>query len=205
MAMARHLPRRVGPGVAAALLPACGASSRSMGTFALDDGALSPQVAPDAWVAPNAVVVGDVRLGARSSVWFGAVIRGDRDRISLGEETNVQDGAVLHTDAGVPMTLGRRVTVGHMAMLHGCTVGDCSLVGIGATVLNNAVIGKHCLIGAGALVTEGKVIPDGSMVMGINKVVRQLTEQEIKGLERTALGYVQNQARYRATLKPSNL
>ncbi len=142
----------------------------------LDDGALTPQIAPDASVAPNAVVVGDVRLGARSSV-CGAVIRGDRDRISLGEETNVQDAAVLHTDASVPMTLGRRVTVGQMAMLHGCTVGDCSLVGIGATVLNTP--SSESIVSSAALVSEGKVVAE-EHGDGRKQVVRALTEQEIK-------------------------
>ncbi len=149
------------------------------------------------WVAENAMVLGRVRLLSNASVWFNAVLRGDNEWITVGENSNIQDGSVLHTDMGCPLTIGRDVTVGHMAMLHGCTVGDQSLIGIGAVVLNNARIGKNCLIGARALITEGKEIPDGSMVMGSpGKVVRQLTDEEIFGLKLSADHYVQNWQRY---------
>lgn len=136
-----------------------------------------------------------------ASVWFNVVIRGDNDPIVIGPETNIQDGAVLHTDEGVPMRLGRGITVGHKAMLHGCTVGDYSLIGINAVVLNRAKIGSHCIIGANCLVPEGREIPDGSLVMGIpGKVVRTLTAEERAGLERSARHYVDNARRYRAEL-----
>jgi len=153
-------------------------------------------------VADTARVIGDVRLAPDSSVWFGAVLRGDTESITIGEGTNVQDGSVLHADAGLPLTLGRHVTVGHMVMLHGCTVGDESLIGIGAIVLNGAKIGKNCLVGAGSLVTEGKEFPDGSMIMGSPaKVVRQLTPEQIEGLRRSAQHYIENARRYRSQLK----
>jgi carbonic anhydrase/acetyltransferase-like protein (isoleucine patch superfamily) len=145
------------------------------------------------WIAPGAVVVGRVELKVNSSVWFGAVLRGDNDPIVVGEGTNIQDHSVLHTDEGVPLTIGGGVTVGHRAMLHGCTVGDNSLIGIGAVVLNRAVVGRDCLIGAGALITEGKVIPDGSLVVGSpGRVVRSLSDQEIGFLRLSALHYVEN-------------
>ena len=154
------------------------------------------------WVAPNATLVGNVVLHRNASVWFGAVLRGDNDPIVIGENTNVQDGSVLHTDDGVPLTLGAGVTVGHMAMLHGCTVGDNSLIGIGAVVLNGAQIGRNCLIGARALVTEGKVIPDNSLVIGApGKVARVLEAAEIEGLRHSAAHYVQNWKRFAAELK----
>lgn len=149
------------------------------------------------WVAPNAVVIGDVKMLPGSSVWFNAVIRGDNDMITLGENTNVQEGAVLHTDTGYPLTLGKGVTVGHRAVLHGCEVGDNSLIGINAVVLNGAKIGKNCLIGANALITEGKVIPDNSLVMGQpGKVVRELDEAGITGIKMSALHYVENWKRF---------
>ncbi len=139
----------------------------------------APQIAPTAWIAPNAEIIGSVLVEDGASVWFNAVIRGDNDLITLGQGCNVQDGAVLHTDAGIRLTLGPSVLVGHQAMLHGCTVGEGSLIGIQAVILNNAVIGRECLIGAGALIPEGKVIPDRSLVMGSpGKVVRQLSDQE---------------------------
>lgn len=157
---------------------------------------------PDTFVAPNATLIGSVVLEARSSVWFNVVIRGDNDPIVIGEESNVQDGSVLHTDEGVPLTIGRGVTVGHKAMLHGCTIGDYSLIGINAVVLNRARIGKNCIIGANALVPEGREIPDGSMVMGTpGKVVRQLTEQERAQLLGSALHYVNNAKRYLSQLR----
>lgn len=156
---------------------------------------------PQSWIAPNATVIGKVRLDEGASVWFGAVLRGDNELIHIGENSNVQDGAVLHTDPGSPLTLGTGVTVGHNAMLHGCTVGDYSLIGINAVVLNGARIGKHCIIGANALIAEGKEIPDGSLVVGSpGKVVRELTEAQKKMLEAGAAHYVQNAKRYAAEL-----
>ncbi|HDS1698134.1 MULTISPECIES: gamma carbonic anhydrase family protein [Pseudomonas] len=152
---------------------------------------------PTSWTAPNATLIGSVRLQANASVWFGAVLRGDNELIDIGEGSNVQDGTVMHTDMGSPLTLGKGVTVGHNAMLHGCTVGDFSLVGINAVILNGARIGKHCIIGANALIAEGKEIPDGSLVMGSpGKVVRELTEQQKRMLEASAAHYVHNAQRY---------
>jgi carbonic anhydrase/acetyltransferase-like protein (isoleucine patch superfamily) len=154
------------------------------------------------FVADTAVVIGNVLLRANASVWFNAVIRGDNELITIGEHSNVQDGAVLHTDPGSPLTIGSHVTVGHKAMLHGCTIGDNSLVGINAVVLNGAKVGRNCLIGANALVTEGKEIPDGSMVLGSpGKVVRELTPEQIDGLRRSALHYVENARRFKAGLR----
>ncbi len=171
-----------------------------MSTYQLDDQA--PQVHESAFVADSAQVMGDVVLAQDSSVWFGAIIRGDTETITVGEGTNIQDGSVLHADVGFPLTLGARVTVGHQVMLHGCTVGDESLIGIGAVVLNGAKIGKHCLVGARSLVTEGKEFPDGSMILGSPaKVVRQLTPEQIEGLRRSAEHYVDNARRYRRGLK----
>ena len=154
------------------------------------------------WVAPDAQVMGNIVLKENASVWFGAVLRGDNDPIVIGENSNVQDGAVMHTDIGCPLTLGANVTVGHQAMLHGCTVGDNSLVGIGATVLNGAKIGRNCLIGAHALVGEGKEIPDNSMVLGMpGKVVRELGEDNEKMMLLSANIYVENWKRFEETLK----
>ena len=164
----------------------------------------SPQLPPkgEYWIAPGAWVLGDVILKPGASVWFGAVLRGDNEPITVGENTNIQENSVLHTDMGEPLTLGRGVTVGHMAMLHGCTVGDHSLIGIGAVVLGRARIGKNCLIGAGALVTEGKEIPDGSLVVGSPaRVVRQLEPGEIAALEASAEHYVQNWRRFARDLR----
>jgi carbonic anhydrase/acetyltransferase-like protein (isoleucine patch superfamily) len=158
---------------------------------------------PESWVAPNATLVGSVVVERGASVWFNVVVRGDNDPIVIGENSNVQDGAVLHTDAGVPLVIGRGVTVGHQAMLHGCTVGDYALIGIQAVVLNGAKIGPYCIIGANALVAEGKEIPEGSLVMGTPaKVVRPLTPAERQKLEASAAHYVHNGARYRAGLRP---
>ena len=155
------------------------------------------EVHPDSWVAPDASLIGKVRLDAGASVWFGAVLRGDNELIHIGEGSNVQDGSVLHTDMGHPLSLGKGVTVGHKVTLHGCTVGDHSLIGIGAVVLNGAKIGRHCLIGAGALIPEGREIPDGSLVMGVpGKVVRQLDEAQRCALEQSAARYVDNARRY---------
>ena len=163
-----------------------------------------PEVEPSAWVAPGAAVIGSVYLGPRASVWFGAVLRGDTEAIVVGEGTNVQDNAVLHTDAGFPLAIGRDCTIGHKAILHGCTIGDETLIGMGATVLNGARIGRNCLIGAGALVTEGKEIPDGSLVMGMPaKVVRPLDSAAFEGLRASARSYQERAARYRHDLKKS--
>nr|WP_272891743.1 gamma carbonic anhydrase family protein [Stutzerimonas stutzeri] len=152
---------------------------------------------PQSWVAPGATLVGKIRLEAGANVWFGAVLRGDNELIHIGENSNVQDGSVMHTDMGYPLTLGTGVTVGHNAMLHGCTVGDYSLVGINAVILNGAKIGKYCIIGANTLIAEGKEIPDGSLVVGSpGKVVRELTEQQKKMLEASAAHYVHNAQRY---------
>jgi carbonic anhydrase/acetyltransferase-like protein (isoleucine patch superfamily) len=159
------------------------------------------QADPQSWVAPNATLVGKVRLERGASVWFNCVLRGDNELIHIGENSNVQDGSVLHTDMGYPLTLGTGVTIGHKAMLHGCTVGDYSLIGINAVILNGAKIGKYCLIGANALIPEGKVIPDGSLVMGSpGRVVRELTEQQQKMLEASAAHYVHNARRYAGEL-----
>ncbi|MGS5088152.1 gamma carbonic anhydrase family protein [Hydrogenophaga sp. A37] len=171
-----------------------------MAIYALDN--LSPQVAPSAWVADNAQVIGDVSVGEGASVWFGTTVRGDTARIVIGAGSNIQDGSVLHADEGLPLNIGANVTVGHQVMLHGCTIGDESLIGIGAIVLNGAKIGKNCLVGAGALVTEGKQFPDGSMIIGSPaRVTRQLTPEQIEGLRRSALHYTQNAERYRQGLK----
>ena len=171
-----------------------------MAIHQLDD--LVPQVADSAWVAENAQVIGDVIIGEGASVWFGVTVRGDTDTITIGAGTNIQDGSVLHADHDVPLTIGRDVTVGHQVMLHGCSIGDESLIGIGAIVLNGARIGRHCLVGAGSLVTEGKEFPDGSMIIGSPaKVVRQLTAEQIEGLRRSAQHYRENAQRFRKGLK----
>ncbi|ARU87688.1 gamma carbonic anhydrase family protein [Pseudomonas sp. M30-35] len=152
---------------------------------------------PESWAAPNATLVGKIKLEQGASVWFNAVLRGDNELIHIGEHSNVQDGSVMHTDMGFPLTLGKGVTVGHNAMLHGCTVGDYSLIGINAVVLNGAKIGKYCIIGANSLIGEGKEIPDGSLVMGSpGKVVRELTDVQKKMLEASAAHYVHNAQRY---------
>jgi len=171
-----------------------------MALFSLDG--VAPRVADSAWVADNAQVIGNVALAADSSVWFGVTIRGDTETITVGEGSNIQDGSVLHADVGKPLTVGRHVTVGHQVMLHGCTIGDGSLIGIGAVVLNGARLGKHCLVGAGALVTEGKEFPDGSMILGSPaRVVRTLTPEQIEGLQQSAQHYIDNARRYRQGLK----
>lgn len=158
-----------------------------------------PQLAADAWAADSAQLIGRVRLGAAASVWYGAVLRGDNEWIGVGERSNVQDHAVLHTDMGYPLRLGRQVTVGHRAMLHGCTVGDGSLIGIGSVVLNGAVIGRSSLVGANALVTEGKTFPDGALILGSPaRVVRMLSDEQIEGLRRSAELYIAQAARHRA-------
>jgi len=161
-----------------------------------------PQLAADVWIAPNATVIGDVRLAENVSIWWNAVLRGDNDPITIGENTNIQDGSVLHTDAGVPMQIGCDVTVGHLVMLHGCTVGDGSMIGIKSVILNGAVIGKNCLIGANTLIPEGKTIPDRSLVMGSpGKVVRELTDAQIVRITHSAAHYVENARRYQQHLQ----
>ncbi|GAA0292724.1 gamma carbonic anhydrase family protein [Rhodovulum strictum] len=158
----------------------------------------------DFWVAPDANVIGKVILGQGVSVWFGATLRGDNEPITIGAGTNIQENTVCHTDMGFPLVIGSGCTIGHKAMLHGCTIGNNSLIGMGATVLNGAVIGDNCLIGACALVTEGKEIPDGSLVMGSPaKVVRQLDTAAIEGLRRSALNYQAAMRRFRAGLMPA--
>ena len=157
----------------------------------------------DYFVAYNATVVGSVRLENNASVWFNAVIRGDNELITIGENSNIQDGSVLHTDPGVPLTIGKNVTVGHKVMLHGCVIGDNSLIGINSVILNGARIGKNCLIGANSLVTEGKEIPDGSLVMGSPaKVVKQLSPEQQQGLLQSAETYVANFKRFKQEMKP---
>ena len=154
------------------------------------------------WIAPNAEVMGNVKLEKNASIWFGAVLRGDNELITIGENSNVQDGSVLHTDPGSPLTIGRNVTIGHMVMLHGCTIGEGSLVGIGSIILNNAKIGKGCLIGANTLIAEGKEIPDYSMVLGSpGKIVRTLEKEMSEALRLSADHYVENWKKYAAGLK----
>jgi carbonic anhydrase/acetyltransferase-like protein (isoleucine patch superfamily) len=167
--------------------------------YRLDD--RLPDVAADAWIAPDADVIGRVTLGPKSSVWFHAVLRGDQEPIEVGEGSNVQDFCMLHTDPGFPLRVGRNVTVGHHVVLHGCTVGDESLVGIGAVILNGATVGANCLVGARSLITEGKAIPDGSVVMGAPaKVVREVTEQDRASMALNTLHYVERARAYRTGL-----
>jgi carbonic anhydrase/acetyltransferase-like protein (isoleucine patch superfamily) len=172
-----------------------------MNLYALDG--VVPELPEGAWVAPGARLIGRVLLEAEASVWFNAVLRGDNEPVAVGRGSNVQDNCVCHTDLGFPLTIGPDCTIGHMAILHGCTIGEGSLVGMGATVLNGAVVGSGVLIGAGALVTEGKTIPDGTLVTGRpGKVVRNLTAEEIAGIRRSAERYRSNAARFRAGLQP---
>ena len=174
-----------------------------MSVYSLGDS--RPQLPPQGeyWIAPNATVLGNVILHPGASIWFNTVLRGDNDPIVIGRDSNIQDGGILHTDVGSPLTIGEGVTVGHKAMLHGCTIGDNSLVGIGAVILNGARIGKNCLIGANALITEGKVIPDNSLVVGQpGKVVKSLEPGQIAALEMGAQHYVQNWKRFAAELTP---
>jgi carbonic anhydrase/acetyltransferase-like protein (isoleucine patch superfamily) len=166
-------------------------------------GSKCPQLHSESWVAPNATLIGDVRMAKNSSIWWNATARGDNDPISIGENSNVQDGSVLHTDEGTPLTIGRDVTVGHMVMLHGCTVGDGSLIGIGSVILNRAVIGKNCIVGANTLIPEGKVYPDRSLIIGSpGKVVRELNDEEVARLAASAASYVANWQRYARDLQP---
>lgn len=171
-----------------------------MAIYELDG--IAPRVAATAWVADSAQVIGNVVLGEDASVWFGTVVRGDADRITIGAGSNIQDASVLHADEGQPLLIGERVTVGHQAVLHGCTIGDGSLIGIGAVVLNGAKIGKNCLVGAGALVTEGKEFPDGSLIIGAPaQAVRQLTPLQMEGLRQSAQHYMDNARRFERGLE----
>lgn len=171
-----------------------------MAIYQLGDDA--PRIHPSAWVAESAQVIGRVALGAQASIWYGAVLRGDNDWITIGVRSNIQDGCVLHTDDGAPLTLGDGVTVGHQVMLHGCTVGDNSLIGIQSVILNGARIGRNSIVGAGALVTEGKEFPDGVLIVGRPaKVVRELTPEQIERLKWSAAHYVDNAERHRTQLK----
>ena len=159
------------------------------------------QIDPHSWIAPNATLIGQVQLARNASIWWNATLRGDKDLISIGENSNIQDGSVLHTDPGMPLTVGRNVTVGHLVMLHGCTVGDGSLIGIGAILLNRSVIGKNCLVGANTLIPEGKVFPERSLIIGSpGKVVRELSDEEVARLPGSAERYVQNWQRYQQEL-----
>jgi len=171
-----------------------------MAVFELDG--VAPRLGASAWVADSAQVIGNVELGDGASVWFGAVVRGDNEAVRIGRRTNIQDGSVLHSDVGIPLTLGDDVTIGHMVMLHGCTIGDGSLIGMGAIILNGARIGKGCLVGAGSLVTEGKEFADGSMIMGSPaKAVRALSDEQRLGLLPVAQHYVDNAMRFKSGLK----
>jgi len=173
-----------------------------MATYALEGN--HPQLPQDGsfWIADTASVIGKVILSANSSVWFGAVLRGDNESIIVGENSNIQDLCVCHTDMGYPLTIGRDVTVGHQAALHGCTIGDGSLIGMGATVLNGAKIGKSCVIGAHSLIPEGKEIPDNSLVVGMpGRVIKTLDEETVERLKKTAAGYVTNYQRYKDSLE----
>ena len=161
----------------------------------------TPRLAPGAWVADSAQVIGNVTLAEDASVWFGAILRGDTEPLVVGRGSNVQDGSVVHADVGFPVTIGEDVTVGHQVTLHGCTIGDGSLIGIQAVVLNGARIGRNCLVGAGALVTEGKEFPDGSLIVGSPaKAVKQLTPEQMERVRHGAKHYVENAARFRAGL-----
>lgn len=171
-----------------------------MALYAIDD--KTPQVAPDAWIAESAEVIGNVWIGAQASVWFAATVRADNEPMSIGAGSNVQESAVLHSDPDYPLIIGENVTVGHQVILHGCTVGDGSLIGIGAVVLNGAKIGRNCLVGAGALVTEGKVFPDGCLIVGSPAVVkRELSAEQIEDLQQSARHYRANAARFAKGLK----
>lgn len=171
-----------------------------MPLYAIGD--LAPQLGQRAWAAPSADLIGDVRLGARASVWFGAILRGDNTPLILGDETNFQDGAIGHSDPGFPLTIGARVTVGHQAVLHGCTIADDCLIGMGARILNGAVLESECLVGAGALITEGKHFERGSLIVGAPAgVVRQLTDEEKQALRVSAAHYAEKAQRYAALLK----
>jgi carbonic anhydrase/acetyltransferase-like protein (isoleucine patch superfamily) len=173
-----------------------------MPLYALDN--VSPHVPEngDFWIAPDAHVIGKIALETGVGIWFGAVLRGDNELISVGKGSNIQEGACLHTDIGHPLTIGENCTIGHHAILHGCTIGDNSLVGMGASILNGAKIGKNCLVGAGALVTEGKEFPDGSLIVGVPaKAIRALDDEAIERLTKSAQGYVKNAMRFKTGMK----
>lgn len=164
-------------------------------------GGRAPGFGDSVWIAPNASVIGTVTLGANVGVWFGAVLRGDNEAIDIGDDTNIQEHTMVHTDPGFPVTVGKGCTIGHRALIHGCTIGDNTLIGMGAIILNGARIGNNCLIGAGALVTEGKSFPDGSLILGSPaKVVRELDEKAIAGLRASAANYVANAKRFKNDL-----
>ena len=170
-----------------------------MPIYSLDG--VRPDISDNAYVAPSAQIIGNVKMADHSSVWFGAVIRGDNDLIEIGARTNIQDNSVLHTDPGIPLIIGDGVIVGHRVMLHGCKIGENSLIGIGATILNGAEIGKNCIIGAHSLITEGKVIPDGSMVVGSpGRIIKSLTEQHFQMLRINSEVYVANAKRFNQNL-----
>ncbi|MCI5112892.1 MAG: gamma carbonic anhydrase family protein [Marivita sp.] len=170
-----------------------------MTLYALDG--IAPEIAEDTWIASDANLIGRIVVEEAASIWFCSTLRGDNEQITVGTGSNIQENCVLHTDMGYPLTIGQGCTIGHKVMLHGCTIGDNSLIGMGATVLNGAKIGNNCLIGAGALITEGKEIPDGSLVMGVpGKVVRALDETAIDGLRKSALAYQANMRRFRSGL-----
>lgn len=176
------------------------ATSGMMTLYAIDD--LAPDLRDGAWAAPSADLIGDVRLGPRASVWFGAVIRADNTPIIIGEDSNIQDGAIGHSDPGFPLTIGARVTVGHQAILHGCTIADDCLIGMGARVLNGAVLEPECLVGAGALITEGKTFPAGSLIVGSPaRAIRQLSDAEKHALRVSAAHYAEKAARYAEQLR----
>ena len=157
-----------------------------------------PDVHPESWVAPNASIIGKVKLQKNSSIWFNAVLRGDIEPITIGENSNIQDGSVIHTDPGFPLNVGKGVTVGHMVMLHGCKISDDTLIGIGSIILNNATIGKNCIIGANTLITENKIIPDNSLVVGSpGRIIRKVTKDEIKAIIENAKHYVANSKKYK--------
>ena len=171
-----------------------------MSLYALEDSA--PVLGDGAWVAPSADLIGDVRLGARASIWFGAVIRADNTPILIGEDSNIQDGAIGHSDPGAPLTIGARVTVGHQAILHGCTIEDECLIGMGARILNGAVIARQCIVGAGALVTEGKAFEPRSLIVGSPaRAIRSLSDEQVAMLRQSAAHYVQKAAHYAQALK----
>ncbi|MBP8214124.1 MAG: gamma carbonic anhydrase family protein [Propionivibrio sp.] len=164
-------------------------------------GELTPKVDPDSWIAPNATLIGQVEVAKGASIWWNCTVRGDTDLLSVGENSNIQDNSVLHTDPGIPMVVGKNVTVGHRVILHGCTIGDNTLIGMGSTLLNGSVIGKNCLIGANTLIPEGKVIPDRSLVVGLpGRIVRELTDEEVAGLQTSADRYVAQWQRYEREL-----
>ena len=167
-------------------------------------GEKQPQLGANAWVAPNATVIGDVHLAANASIWWNATLRGDNDPIHIGENTNIQDGSIVHTNRGIVVTLGDHVTVGHGVILHGCTIGDRCLIGMGATILNHVQIGRHCIVGAHSLLPEGKVYPERSLILGAPaRVVRELSDDEVARLADSAERYVNNWKRYRDELVPA--